>query len=131
MVADQWGSRDCCCHNTCLQLHLCQLILLAVLLPQKQNRGSLLHSYEKFPHFCSYYTDNPMVLVYCCLIPRRLQRSQCHPGQPYTMVSRFIWGLDITYLSVFRLQFTLKASASAEAPESPISFSSRLLKKVH
>ena len=36
----------------------------------------------------------------------------------------------VTYSSVIKLWFTLRASASAAAPESPISFSQRLWKRV-
>ena len=36
--------------------------------------------------------------------------------------------LIVTYFSVFKLRFTVRASASAMAPESPISFLSRLCK---
>ena len=35
------------------------------------------------------------------------------------------------YLRIVKLWFTLRASASAEAPESPILFPSRLRKGVH
>ena len=36
----------------------------------------------------------------------------------------------VTYFSVFKLWFTLRASASAVAPESPILFHSRLWERV-
>ena len=37
----------------------------------------------------------------------------------------------VTYFSTFKLLFTLRASASAEAPDSPIAFPSRLWRRVH
>ena len=54
----------------------------------------------------------------------------CHPGQPYhahnTLLVGQYGGRIVTYSSVVKLWFTLRASASAVAPESPIGFLSRL-----
>ena len=63
--------------------------------------------------------------------PRRSHRSHCHPGQQYHVHILCIWVLYkiVTYFSVFKLRFTLRAPASAEAPESPTLLDSRLWKR--
>ena len=68
--------------------------------------------------------------------PRRPYRGQCHPGQPYHVHIHCILGLYIrtikivAYFSVFKLRFTLRAPASAEAPGSPTLLDPRLWKRV-
>ena len=70
-----------------------------------------------------------------CHSTRRPHRDHRHPGQPHhahnTLLISQYGARIITYFSVVKLWFTLRASASAEAPESPISFPSRLWRKVH
>ena len=67
-----------------------------------------------------------------CHSTRRPHRDHCHPGQPYHAHNTLLesqYGVRIvTYSSVVKVWFTLRASASAAAPESPISLSSRLWK---
>ena len=51
-------------------------------------------------------------------------QDNCHPGQPYHALITLLVGQYgvriVTYSSVIKLWFTLRASASAAAPESPI-----------
>ena len=65
---------------------------------------------------------------------RRPHRDHCHPQQPYhartTLLIHQYGASIVTYFSVVKLWFTLRASASAVAPESPIPFHSRLWKRV-
>ena len=42
-----------------------------------------------------------------------------------------LYGIVTSYFSVFKLWFTLRASARAATPETPILFLSRLWKRVH
>ena len=65
---------------------------------------------------------------------RRPHRDHCHPGQPYHAHNTLLLGQYgariVTYSSVVKLWFTLRTSARAAAPESPISFDPRLQKRV-
>ena len=64
--------------------------------------------------------------------PRRSHRGQCHPIH-HTMCIYMLGQYRakiVTYFSVFKLWFTLSASASAIAAESPTLFDSRLWKRV-
>ena len=67
---------------------------------------------------------------------RRQQRDHCHPAQPYhahahnTFLVGQYGARTVTYSSVVKLWFTLRASARAVAPEAPISFHRRLWKGV-
>ena len=67
-----------------------------------------------------------------CHSTRGPHRDHCHPGQPYHAHNTLLIGQYgariVTYSSVVKLWFTLRASARAVAPESPIPFSSRLWK---
>ena len=67
-----------------------------------------------------------------CIPFKTVKESKC-------TYSRLRWSSDwdglreariVTYFSVFKLWFTLRVSASAEAPETPIAFPSRLWKRV-
>ena len=61
-------------------------------------------------------------------------RDHCHPGQPYHAHNTLLVGQYgtriVTYSSVVKLWFTLRASARAVAPDSPIPFPQRLWKRV-
>ena len=63
---------------------------------------------------------------------RRPHRDHCYPGQPHPVHNTLLIGqyeaTILTYLSVVKLWFTLRASASAAAPESLILFPPRLWK---
>ena len=63
---------------------------------------------------------------------RRKHRDHCHPGQPYHVHNTLLVGQYgvriVTYFSVVKLWFTLRASASAVAPDFPIPFRLRLWK---
>ena len=65
---------------------------------------------------------------------RRPHRDHCHPGQPYHAHNTLLIGQFgariVTYSSAVKLWFTLRASARAVAPESPIPFHPRLWKRV-
>ena len=58
---------------------------------------------------------------------------QSHPGQPYHAHNTLLVGQYgariVTYSSVVKLWFTLRASARAVAPDSPILFPQRLWKE--
>ena len=61
-------------------------------------------------------------------------RDHCHPGQPYhahntLLIGQYGVGI-VTYFSVVKLWFTVRASARAVAPESTIPFIPRLWKRV-
>ena len=61
-------------------------------------------------------------------------QDHCHPGQPYhahnTLLIGQYWTRIVTYFSVVKFWFTLRASARTVAPESPIPFPQRLWKRV-
>ena len=65
---------------------------------------------------------------------RRPHRDHCHPGQPYHAHNTLLIGQYgariVTYSSVVKLWFTLRAPARAVAPDSPILFPPRLWKRV-
>ena len=65
---------------------------------------------------------------------RRPHRDHWHPGQPYHAHSTLLIGQYgariVTYFSVTKLWFILRASARAVAPDSPIPFLLRLWKRV-
>ena len=69
-----------------------------------------------------------------CHSTRRPHRGHCYPGQPYhahnTLLVLQYGARIVTYFSVVKLWFTLRASARAVAPESPIVFPSILRKRV-
>ena len=59
------------------------------------------------------------------LSPRRSHSDQCHPGQ-----NTYFATCINNYFNIFKFWFTLRASASAVAPELPTLFPSRLWKRV-
>ena len=69
-----------------------------------------------------------------CHSTRSPHRDHCYPGQLYHAHITFCVGQYgariVTYSSVVKLLFTLRASARAVAPESPISFLRRLWTRV-
>ena len=75
-----------------------------------------------------------ILLSDCHSQPALLRDRQTHTIKHMHVLLIFcllgLYGI-VTYFSTFKLWFTLRASASAEAPDSPILFSSRLWKRVH
>ena len=65
-----------------------------------------------------------------CHSTRGPHRDHCHPGQPYYAHNTLLIGRYgariVTYSSVVKFWFTLRALARAVAPDSPIPFVSRL-----
>ena len=68
----------------------------------------------------------------CITVQDEIISSLCSlTGSKFKVTSSYVmwkYYLLVTYFSVLKLWFTLRASASAEAPEAPILFSSRLWK---
>ena len=85
---------------------------------------------SKFKIFLGEHTPTSI----SCHSTRGPHRDHCHPGQPYhahnTLLIGQYWTRIVTYFSVVKLWFTLRASARAVAPDSPIPFVPRLWKRV-
>ena len=79
---------------------------------------------------CIHTVSKVMVIL---APPRRLHRDQYHPGQPYHVHTLWMINLYgariVTYFSVFKLWFTVRALASAENPRDWILFPQRLYKE--
>ena len=84
----------------------------------------------------SVHTVRKVTVVTCtsCHSTRGPHRDHCHPGQPYHAHNTLLVGQYgtriVTYFSVVKLWFTLRASARTVAPDSPILFLQRLWKRV-
>ena len=141
------------CYNTQIHTQNLQLKWLPILVAIATDH--VFTSDTESPCFCCYWqhlTTNGagiwLQLIHFCLFtgvhsvrnvtvatstslpsPRRSYRGHCHPGQPYHVHILCILG-SVIYFSVFKLWFTLRASASVEAPESPTVLDSRLWKRV-
>ena len=88
-------------------------------------------NYSRYLQVCT--VRNVAVVTSTSLLSlRRSHRGQCHSSH-HTMHIHMLGqyrAKTVTHFSVFKLWFTLSASASAVAPESPILFHPRLWKRV-